>query len=271
MWPKTREETIELIECALDEGDFDEAARLCRKACKRWSADSHVWTLAGETAFALGNPKEASELFQRAIETSAFAALAWCGLSKAAMEMGERAKALEAAVESVRLLPDDPEHIYTLAIAMELNGKMDAAAESYARAASLSPEFYFVPYRVGRRDFDQMAKVAVYDLPEEVRGALGQLEIEVRDTPEQVSLGQGEEPLNPLLLGVFMGYARGEQSVHDPWSTAFPSRVFLFQRNIERACPDRAELERQIRITVFHEVGHFLGLNEEEIHGRGLG
>jgi predicted Zn-dependent protease with MMP-like domain len=55
----------------------------------------------------------------------------------------------------------------------------------------------------------------------------------------------------------------------DPWSH-FPSSIVLYQRNLERAARDRRELVEEIRATLLHEVGHFLGLDEEELWQRGL-
>jgi predicted Zn-dependent protease with MMP-like domain len=55
----------------------------------------------------------------------------------------------------------------------------------------------------------------------------------------------------------------------DPWSH-FPSSIVLFQRNLERAARTRDELLEQIRITLVHEVGHYLGLSEDELYERGL-
>jgi predicted Zn-dependent protease with MMP-like domain len=55
----------------------------------------------------------------------------------------------------------------------------------------------------------------------------------------------------------------------DPWSH-FPSSIVLYQRNLERFARDRKELIEQIGITLIHEVGHFLGLDEEQLWERGL-
>ena len=55
----------------------------------------------------------------------------------------------------------------------------------------------------------------------------------------------------------------------DPWSH-FPSSIVLYQKNLERYARGRAELIEQIGITLVHEVGHFLGLDEEELWERGL-
>jgi predicted Zn-dependent protease with MMP-like domain len=55
----------------------------------------------------------------------------------------------------------------------------------------------------------------------------------------------------------------------DPWSH-FPSSIALFQRNLERMARDQDELVEEIRVTLLHEVGHFLGLDEDGLRDLGL-
>ena len=47
-------------------------------------------------------------------------------------------------------------------------------------------------------------------------------------------------------------------------------RVILFKKNLERVSRDRDELIEQIQITVRHEIGHHLGLSEEDMERLGL-
>ena len=49
-----------------------------------------------------------------------------------------------------------------------------------------------------------------------------------------------------------------------------PNTIYLFQRNIERVARDREDLVEQIRITLYHELGHYLGFEEEDMDGLGL-
>ena len=42
-------------------------------------------------------------------------------------------------------------------------------------------------------------------------------------------------------------------------------RITLWQSTMERACRSREELARQVRTTLFHEVGHHFGLTEDEV------
>jgi predicted Zn-dependent protease with MMP-like domain len=47
--------------------------------------------------------------------------------------------------------------------------------------------------------------------------------------------------------------------------------VLLFQRNLERAGQSREEVSREMKITLLHEYGHYLGFDEEELEHLGLG
>jgi predicted Zn-dependent protease with MMP-like domain len=53
-------------------------------------------------------------------------------------------------------------------------------------------------------------------------------------------------------------------------SSQLPPSIVLFQRNLERFVRSRAELAEEIRVTLVHEVGHYLGLDEDELYERGL-
>jgi predicted Zn-dependent protease with MMP-like domain len=41
--------------------------------------------------------------------------------------------------------------------------------------------------------------------------------------------------------------------------------VVIYRRPLLEAFPDPAELERQIRITVLHELAHYFGIDEDRI------
>ena len=44
-----------------------------------------------------------------------------------------------------------------------------------------------------------------------------------------------------------------------------PDRITIFRIPLEEEFPDPADLEREIRITVLHEIGHYFGLDEDRL------
>jgi predicted Zn-dependent protease with MMP-like domain len=109
-----------------------------------------------------------------------------------------------------------------------------------------------------RRKFEALVAQALRGLPRAFREKLTNVAIIVEDSPPEEAQTRG------LLLGLFHGIPRTEKSV---FSSSPPDRIFLYQRNIEAVCTNEAEVRRQIRATLLHEVGHYFGLGEEELRG----
>jgi predicted Zn-dependent protease with MMP-like domain len=105
-------------------------------------------------------------------------------------------------------------------------------------------------------EFEEQVRAALDDLPPEIAEALENVAIVVEE----------EDPDEPSLLGVYDGLGPGRDH-----AGALPDRIVVYRRPLERAFPDPAELRRQIRITVLHEVGHFFGLDEDRIDELGYG
>ena len=79
----------------------------------------------------------------------------------------------------------------------------------------------------------------------------------------------GYPPDEPL-LGLYEGAALAEHSFFAP-PPLHPDTIFIFQEPLEEMCESLAELEREIEITVVHEVAHFLGISEERLEELGYG
>jgi predicted Zn-dependent protease with MMP-like domain len=104
--------------------------------------------------------------------------------------------------------------------------------------------------------FEDHVQAALDGLPEEIAGALENVAVVVED----------ENPEEPDLFGLYDGLGPGRDT-----AGALPDRIVIYRRPLERDFPDPNELEREIRITVLHEVGHFFGLDEDRIDELGYG
>ena len=75
-----------------------------------------------------------------------------------------------------------------------------------------------------------------------------------------------EEAAEDDNLGLFEGPAFAEES-----DIELPARMTLFLLNIwDEADHDEAVFRQEVRITLLHELGHYLGLNEKELADREL-
>ena len=110
--------------------------------------------------------------------------------------------------------------------------------------------------------FTQLVEEALTSLPRVFRAKLENVSIIVEDYPE-VAL---EEEFKGLLLGLFRGTPRTEQSV---FVAHLPAQIFLYQKNIETVSRTEKEIVEQINKTLKHEIGHYFGLSEKDLKRKG--
>jgi predicted Zn-dependent protease with MMP-like domain len=106
------------------------------------------------------------------------------------------------------------------------------------------------------------------EFEDHVRAALDSLPDDIADALENVAVVVEEEsPDSPSILGSFTGYPHG----YGTPSGALPGKVVVYRRPLLASFPDPAELQREIRITVLHEVAHYFGIDEARIDELGFG
>jgi predicted Zn-dependent protease with MMP-like domain/Flp pilus assembly protein TadD len=171
--------------------------------------------------------------------------------------------------EVVRRSPDEAWAHHLLGLVAERRGDAKEAERRFARARKLDPEGFPRPVSLTPADFDSAVEDALAELPEQVRRYLSNVAIAVEDLPADDDLLGSSPPLSPSILGVFRGSPLGQKASPDPWSH-FPSSIVLYQRNLERFARDEDELIHEIGVTLVHEVGHFLGLDEDDLWELGL-
>ncbi len=121
--------------------------------------------------------------------------------------------------------------------------------------------------KLADREFDRIVEEAVKLLPEEIRQHLQNIVISVRRRPSKSLLKDMGVPRDETLLGLFQGVPLIERSVTSP--PLYPDTILLFQEPLEEMCDTVEDLERQIGITVVHEVAHFVGMDEARVEELG--
>lgn len=77
-----------------------------------------------------------------------------------------------------------------------------------------------------------------------------------------------EEELETDLLGLFEGCSRADP---EPESAGQLPRIRLFLDNLwDYVEADIASFRQEVRITLLHELGHYLGLDEDQVEALGL-
>ena len=118
------------------------------------------------------------------------------------------------------------------------------------------------------REFQRLVLRALQELPPQIDNALENVAILVEDWPGEDLLEGADAEEKHHLFGVYSGVSMLDREGGMP---LLPDTITLFQRPIESACTTRNEVIREVRTTVLHEVGHYLGLSEEDLERLGYG
>jgi predicted Zn-dependent protease with MMP-like domain len=101
--------------------------------------------------------------------------------------------------------------------------------------------------------FDDHVERALASLPAELRQAMSNVEIVVED----------ENPDDPDLFGLYLGIPLTERG---DYVGVLPDKIAIYRLPLEDEFgDDPAVLEKEIRITVLHEVAHHFGIDEDRL------
>ena len=117
------------------------------------------------------------------------------------------------------------------------------------------------PLHLDAEAFEALVVDELDQLPDDMVEGLDNVVFVVEDRPEDGSLD---------LLGLYEGVAltdRGQYGFGE-----LPDRIILFREPlIAHAEGDLEELREQIHITLVHEIAHYYGIDDEELHRLGWG
>lgn len=110
----------------------------------------------------------------------------------------------------------------------------------------------------------RVVEETLHAIPRELREAAEQVPVCIERCPDEDLVSDG---LDPDILGLFVGAPRHE---HDNEPGA-PPQIILYLDNISEECLcEGTDFEDEVRRTYLHELGHFLGLDEEDLADRDL-
>jgi predicted Zn-dependent protease with MMP-like domain len=251
---------------ALDAGEPEAALELAAQASEDLG---ETWVLRASALLELGALREASlaadEAGRRATDDNDAELL----LVRAEIALrGWDFDAAREELERAAALGPNPVVLSKQALLADLSGEFGRADRLLRDAHRLDAQNFPLPARLSERDFDRALQDAIAHLPEPFRATLEEVPVIVDSMPTRELVGADLGATPPDLLGLFFGASRAESA--EAGAGALPPSIHLFQRNLERATGTRRELVEQIGVTLFHELGHYLGFDEDGVAELGL-
>lgn len=115
-------------------------------------------------------------------------------------------------------------------------------------------------------DFETLSQWA----DEELKAVLKILPADVRSAAERCTISLEALPEDPFLEGDELGLFEGACLLDDPASEEVP-RIRLFLENLwDWVGEDEQDYRDEVGTTFLHELGHYLGWDEDDVADRGL-
>lgn len=93
---------------------------------------------------------------------------------------------------------------------------------------------------------------------------LKNLAVVIEDEPSKEQRKQLKLRCGETLFGLFEGVPRPHKS--DGAVVSMPDKITIFKNPIAEHSKDVNELANNVRNTLWHEIGHYYGLNHAQIH-----
>ena len=108
------------------------------------------------------------------------------------------------------------------------------------------------------KEFEKIVIDELDELPDDMVDGLENLVFVVEDRPEDGTLD---------LLGEYQGVALTERDRYG--FGELPDRIVLFREPLLAICDDLDQLKDEIHVTLVHEIAHFYGIDDDELHRLG--
>lgn len=111
--------------------------------------------------------------------------------------------------------------------------------------------------------FDDLISRALESLPGEHVKNISNVAIVMQDEPSPEQREKLQLRANETLFGLYEGVPLAQRQGH---TSRLPDKITLFKGPLTRSVDSFDALQERIRHTLWHEIGHYYGLDHRRIH-----
>jgi len=115
---------------------------------------------------------------------------------------------------------------------------------------------------LSRSAFERLVGEALDGLPPQFADLLENVAVVVEEEPDRAALDEMGMDDDEELMGLYLGVPLTERGSQ---YQSLPDRIAIYRGPVLRCCGSRREIVREVRETVIHELGHYFGLEDEEM------
>ena len=118
--------------------------------------------------------------------------------------------------------------------------------------------------QISSEAFAQLVQQAIADLPPPYAKLMESIAILVEEEPPEEVLEDLDLDSEDDLLGLYQGQSLAADSFFRPGGES-PPRISIYRGPILRLCESPEEVVKEVYDTVVHELGHHVGLDDDEM------
>jgi len=110
--------------------------------------------------------------------------------------------------------------------------------------------------------FEQLVNEGIENIPKNFLDKIKNTAIVIEDKPTKEQLKKLKMRKDYFLFGLYEGVPKTERWGGEP---LLPDKITIFKNEIEKYARSEEEIKRMVKETVWHEIAHHFGMDEEMV------
>jgi len=115
---------------------------------------------------------------------------------------------------------------------------------------------------ISREKFEELVDEGIKKIPKRFLEKLDNVDIVIEDEPTEVQVKKLKLGINSKLFGLYEGVPQTKRGYY---SGVLPDKITIFKKTFEEVCSSEEEIREKVGQTVWHEIAHHFGMDEERV------
>jgi len=117
--------------------------------------------------------------------------------------------------------------------------------------------------KISEIEFEKIVEDGIVAIPKKFLQKLNNVVIIVEDAPTPAQVKKLNIRPSWTLFGLYEGIPQAMRG--NNYTSVLPDKITIFKRSIEAAARTKKEMMEMVKNTVWHEIAHHFGMNENEV------
>ncbi|OGZ33029.1 MAG: hypothetical protein A2V69_00220 [Candidatus Portnoybacteria bacterium RBG_13_40_8] len=115
---------------------------------------------------------------------------------------------------------------------------------------------------ISRGKFEDLVNEGIKQIPKKFLEKLDNMDIIIEDEPTEAQMEKLKLGINSRLFGLYEGIPQTKRGYY---SGVLPDKITIFKKTFEEVCSSEEEIKERVGQTVWHEIAHHFGMDEERV------